>query len=245
MRSTLLHKLTDKEAKNAGPKAILSDGGGLYLRQRLWVFRYTSPLTDKERDLSLGPVSGLTLAQVREKAARYRNLIARKIDPHVHEAEEAAAKKAKAAQNITFGEVAAKWADAKLGDHKSVKNQRAIRSIIKNHMVPLASVPIASITSAMIAESAKALKDRPAQRANVVTIIHAIFDWAMASDFIPETLNPARLKKLGKLMPKRQTPVKHNRFVESDQLPEFMAKLSTISGNIAIRDPHRIAAERG
>jgi integrase len=233
MRTTKLNKLTANEVKNAGPKAILSDGGGLYLRQRLWVFRYTSPLTGKERDLSLGPVSGLTLAQVREKAARYRNLIARKIDPHVHEAEEAAAKKAKDAKNITFGEVAAKWADAKLSDRKSEKNRQAIRSIIDRHMAPLASVPIANITSAMIAEAVAPLKDRPAQRNNVVSIIHAIFDWSMASDLIAEGLNPARLKKLGKLMPKRTRPVKHNRFVELDQLPEFMAKLSTIGGNIA------------
>jgi integrase len=233
MRTTKLNKLTQLDVKNAGPKAILSDGGGLYLRNGLWVFRYTSPLTGKERDISLGPVSGLTLKQVRDRAAEYRNLIALKIDPQVHEAEKRETAKAEAAKNITLGEVAAIWVDAKLGDRKSVKNQKAIRSIIDRHMAPLASVPIASITSAMIAESVKPLKDRPAQRNNVVSIIHAIFDWAMASDLIPETLNPARLKKLGKLMPKRTRPVKHNRFVELDQLPTFMSRLATIGGNIA------------
>jgi integrase len=67
----------------------------------------------------------------------------------------------------------------------------------------------------------------------VVSLIHAIFDWAMAADLVPEMLNPARLKKLGKLLPKRQTEVRHNRFVALDQLPAFMAKLQIMEGNLA------------
>jgi integrase len=64
-------------------------------------------------------------------------------------------------------------------------------------------------------------------------LIHTIFDFAMASDLIPETLNPARLKKLGKLLPERKTQVRHNRFVPLDALPAFMSKLSTLPGNLA------------
>ena len=54
MRSTPHDKLTQLQVKNAQPNAILSDGGGLYLRRKVWVFRYTSPLTSKETDLYLG-----------------------------------------------------------------------------------------------------------------------------------------------------------------------------------------------
>jgi hypothetical protein len=162
MRTTKLNKLTPLAIKNAGPKAILSDGGGLYVRCRLWTFRYTSPLTGKERDLSLGPVSGLTLAQARDKAAGYRNLLAQNIDPHVHEAEKVEAKKEEAAKNITFGAVVDRWVAAKLADRKGERNQRAIRSVIERHIQPaLGSKPIASITSIMIADAVKPLAQSP------------------------------------------------------------------------------------
>jgi integrase len=233
MRSTILNKLTDKHVKNAGPKAVLGDGGGLYLRQLRWVFRYTSLLTGKEHDISLGPVSALTLKQAREKASAYRNLIAQKIDPRQHEADEAEAKKAKAAANVTFGQVATQWIESKLPDHKSARNQRAIRAAITNHTKPLANVAIASITSMMIADALKPLADRPAQRENVIGLIHTIFDWAYAADIIPEGLNPARKKKLGKLVPERKTPVRHNRFLGLEHLPAFMALLRNTPGNLA------------
>jgi integrase len=126
--------------------------------------------------------------------------------------------------------------EAKLSDRKSPKNQRAVRSIIASHLKPLAPAPIAAVTSAMIADTVKPLKDRPAQRDNVVPLVHAIFDWAYAADVLPEGLNPARRKKLGKLLPKRDLiaqPVRNNRFVPNDALPGFIAKLATISGKLA------------
>jgi hypothetical protein len=37
MRSVKLNKLTQVEVKNAPAKGVLSDGGGLYIRNRLYV----------------------------------------------------------------------------------------------------------------------------------------------------------------------------------------------------------------
>jgi integrase len=236
MRSVKLNKLTQLEVKNAPAKGVLSDGGGLYLRNGLWVFRYTSPVTEGERDLSIGPRHSVTLKAARERATEYRGLLAENIDPHYHVAEKLEAKKAEAAKAITFGPVAARWIEAKLGDRKSPKNQRAIRSIITTHLKALANVPIASVKSAIIADAVKPLKDRPAQRDNVVSLVHSIFDWAMAADLIPETLNPARRKKLGTLLPKRDLearPIRHNRFGKVKELPAFIVRLSATDGNLA------------
>jgi integrase len=233
MRTTTHNKLTNVDIKHAGPKAILSDGGGLYLRYRSWVFRYTSPITGKERDLSLGSITSVTLKAARERAAEFRALIAKKVDPHHFVAEELEAKKAEAAKNVTFGDVTQKWMEEKLPDRKSPKNQRAVRNSLLTHTKPLANIPIASINSAMIADAMKPLKDRPAQRTNVVSLIHSIFDWAYAADILPEGLNPARAKKLSTLLPKRKTEVRHNRFGEVKDLPAFMARLQQAQGNLA------------
>jgi integrase len=236
MRSVKLNKLTQLDVKSAGPNAILSDGGGLYLRNRLWVFRYTSPVTGRERDLSFGSRDALPLKSARAEAQKCRELIAIGIDPREARDAKREEDKTAAAKKRTFGEVAQLWMKAKLPDRKSEKNQRAIRSSIESHMKPLASIPIALITSAMIADAVKPLKDRPAQQNNLVSIVHSIFDWAYAADILPEGLNPARRKKLGKLLPKRDLvarPIRHNRFGEVEDLPAFIAKLSAVPGNLA------------
>lgn len=234
MRAAKLHKLTELNVKNATPKAILSDGGGLYVRSRTFVFRYTSPVTGRERDLSLGSISSVRLATARKRAAEYRELIAQRIDPHDHEAEQREKAKAKAAANITFGEVAAQWMEAKLPDRKSIRIQKAVRAIIETHLKPLANVPIAAVNSAAIAAAVKPLENRLAQRDNTISIVHSVFSWAMAADIVPENLNPARRKKLNMLLPKsKHREVKHNRFVALDQLPAFMARLSQTTGNLA------------
>ncbi len=229
------HKLTEKEVKNAGPKAILSDGDRLYVRARTFVFRYVSPATGRERDISLGSVDSVRLQTARKQASTYRELIdSQHIDPHDHEAQQREKDKAEAAANITFGEVAAQWMEERLPDRKSIRNQKAVRSIIETHLKPLANIPIASVNSAAIAAAVKPLEDRLAQRDNTISLVHSIFDWAMAADIIPETLNPARRKKLDKLLPKsKPREVKHNRFVALAELPGFMARLAMTPGNLA------------
>ena len=48
---------------------------------RSWVFRYTSPVTGKRREIGLGPLSLRGLAEVREMADVCRKQIASGIDP--------------------------------------------------------------------------------------------------------------------------------------------------------------------
>jgi integrase len=235
MRATKQNKLTDRAVKNAAPKAILSDGGGLYVRSRVFVFRYTSPVTGKERDFSLGSTVNVGLKTARERAAQYRKLITQRIDPHDHEDDLREAAKAKAAANITFGEVAAQWVEAKLPARKSLKNQRAVRAIIARDLKAISAEPMVSVNTARILTCVKPLANRPAQLTNVLSTVHSIFDWAMDVDLIPDGVNPAQRKRLAnrdaKLFAKRE--VKHNRFVTLDQLPAFMARLSQTPGNLA------------
>jgi integrase len=236
MRSTKLHKLTPVQIKNAKPNGVLSDGGGLYWRSGTWVFRYTSVITGKETDLSLGSAKSVPLKAARERAAELRQMVGLGLDPRSRIEAERSAVKAEAAANRTFGELAQQWMDEALAARKTDKNRRAIRSVIETHTKPLAKVAMTEVTSKMIAAAVKPLADRPAQRDNVVSLIHSIFDWAMITDLLPERPNPARraqLKKLGVSRDPGKQPVRHNTFIPLDALPAFMGKLEAVPGNLA------------
>ena len=236
MRATRLHKLNQLKLKNApasGPGSVLSDGGGLYLRSGLWVFRFTSPLTGKERDFSLGSVDALTLKTARGLAAGHRELVAQGIDPFTQRQSERLEARQRALQARTFGEVANEWIATKLPERKGSRNATSLAKALKRYSKPLTALPMASITSIDIANALKVLADRPSMRDTLVSLMHTVFDWAMAADIIPEGLNPARKKKLGKLLPKRTVEVLHNRFLAAAELPAFMARLEQIPGTRA------------
>jgi hypothetical protein len=78
MRATKLNKLTAIQLNNAKPNGVLSDGGRLYWRSGVWVFRYTSPLTGKETDLSLGSAASVALnAGAFDRGSRGVSVLAR------------------------------------------------------------------------------------------------------------------------------------------------------------------------
>jgi integrase len=233
MRTTKLNRLTELQVKNSKPNAILTDGGGLYLRNLRWVFRATSPVTGKEFDLPLGARDNVTLKVARIKASGFRALITDKIDPRDHIAALAEKAKEKAAQLIPFKTVAEQWCEAKLGERRGEGNRRAVRNILAIYTKPFADTPMARITSGTIADALLLLKDRPAMRVKVISIVHSIFSWAMALGVIPETLNPARRSKMDLLMPASAATVRSNRFVPLDQLPGFMERLSAVPGTLA------------
>jgi len=65
--------------------------GGRYLQvspsgSKTWIFRYRSPLTQKLRDMGLGPVHSVGLSEARVKAAarrsHYRAIVASALSTH-------------------------------------------------------------------------------------------------------------------------------------------------------------------
>src|SRR5262245_33031738 len=86
MGTRQLNRLTAKAIAHIKAAGLYCDGGGLYLQvtasgSRTWVFRYRSPLTGKVRDMGLGPLHSVGLAEAREKAAAQRTAILGGLDP--------------------------------------------------------------------------------------------------------------------------------------------------------------------
>ena len=79
-----LNRLTARTVATANQQGLYADGGGLYLRvgrggAKSWCLRYM--LAGRAREMGLGGLSKLGLADARKKAAAERLLLADKVDP--------------------------------------------------------------------------------------------------------------------------------------------------------------------
>lgn len=88
------------------------DGAGLYLQvspteSKSWILRYTR--FQKTREMGLGSLNGVTLAEARDKAKEYRRLLADGKDPiEARDAEQTQAR-LKSSDTISFAECAKKY----------------------------------------------------------------------------------------------------------------------------------------
>src|SRR3989304_5313038 len=95
-----MRRLTAKDVEHAKRVGYFADGGGLYLqvsamrgshtrRTKSWIFRYTMGIrinakgqeVPRQREMGLGPVHDVSLADARQRAAACRVLLLDGIDP--------------------------------------------------------------------------------------------------------------------------------------------------------------------
>ena len=79
-----INKLTPKTVSALSNTGNFSDGGGLYLQisaygTKNWVFRFT--LHGRKREMGLGPLNDITLAEARDIATDCRKQLRDGIDP--------------------------------------------------------------------------------------------------------------------------------------------------------------------
>jgi Arm domain-containing DNA-binding protein len=72
--------LTVKQVEHAKPSDRIGDGDGLWLfvaasGAKSWMFRFTSPVTRKAREMGLGPAADVRLAEARDAAQQARKLV--------------------------------------------------------------------------------------------------------------------------------------------------------------------------
>src|SRR5215469_14961620 len=119
-----LHRLSNLKVEHAKQPGMYADGGGLYLRvaeggSKQWIYRYTT--NGHNRDMGLGSVRLLTLAEARERARAAGKLRLDGIDPIAYKHAERRAVIAAGARAKRFQESAEglirddekKWTDPK------------------------------------------------------------------------------------------------------------------------------------
>lgn len=239
-----LPAITVSRVKKAGR---YPDGGGLYLRVspsgvKSWGFRYMRH--GKAREMGLGPIHVLSLADAREKAADCRKLLKAGIDPLGARNTEQAKQRLEDARAQTFKQCA----EAYIEDHKAgwrnVKHAAQWKSSLESYVYPLiGELPVQDIDVRLVLkvleqkrgarhrkDGAKGLKfwEATPETANRVrNRMESILDWATAREF-RKGENPARWRgHLDNLLPRRSKlkAVRHHAALPYSQVNDFIRSI--------------------
>ncbi|MFD2181733.1 tyrosine-type recombinase/integrase [Rhodoplanes azumiensis] len=227
-----MKRLTALKVEREKRPGLYSDGLGLYLQVRSsgsksWIFRYRAG--KKLRDMGLGSVNAIGLAEARERAARYRNLRANGIDPIDDRRRQEAAQRADAARALTFEQCAAQFVDAHKAGWKNAKHAAQWTATLQTYAYPvLGPLPVASVDTPLVLKVLEPIwNDKTETATRVRGRIESILDWARVRGF-RDGENPARWRgHLDHLLPKRSkvAAVKHHAALPYREIPAFMELL--------------------
>ena len=230
-------RLTTVKVNALRKPGLFADGDGLYLQitptgSKSWVFRYKS--NGRARDMGLGPISAVNLAQAREKAAECRRQRSEGKDPL--EARKAAVADARAAeaQRTTFREAAEQLLAAHEAGWRNPKHRQQWRNSLANYVYPvIGDISVAAVDRHSCSRSwspCGAASRRP-QR-GCAGVLSA--SWTLPR---PEGSATARTQRrwrghLDAVLPRRSKvqTVKHHPALPYKELPAFMSELRERQG---------------
>jgi len=229
-------KLTDPKIRQAKPTDKpykLFDGGGLFLLvqpsgSRLWRLKYR--FGGKEKLLSIGSYDkGVSLKKAREEREKARGQLVEGIDPSVAKKEEKQAER-KQTEN-TFRAIALDWADIYGARWTESHRDRVVASLEADAFPSLGSLHIREITPPMVLEVIRAVEARGALdvASRVLQRTSAVFRYAIQTG--RATYNPAADMK-GVLKTRK---VEHRPAITQGELPDFLKKLDSYSGDPVTR----------
>jgi integrase len=221
-------------------RGFYCDGGGLYLQvaiggSKSWVFRYKQ--NGKARDMGLGPLHTVSLAEAREAATAKRKLRLDGIDPIAARQEARAEIRLKAAKSITFKNCAEQFIDDKKAEWKNAKHSEQWTNTLATYSYPfIGDLPVASVDTGLVlkvlrpiwktkTETAKRLRGR----------IESVLNWAKTNGY-REGDNPASWR--GHLQnslatPSKIAPVKHHCALPYAEIAGFMAELRALPPSVS------------
>jgi integrase len=231
-------RLTPKRVSNAKPSkgddsVLLADGGNLYLQctrgkeghiRRSWLFRYE--LDGRRREMGLGALHTVGLAEARERARGLRQQLLDRIDPLEARAQAERARLAEKARTVTFRQCAKSYIALHEDSWKNDKHRAQWDSTLEAYAYPvIGNLSVRDVDSASIMKVIEPLWGTKTETASRVRgRIEAILDYAAASGFRTGD-NPAR--RVVVALPKRSKVrrVKHHPALPYKELPDFMAEL--------------------
>jgi integrase len=223
-----IHKLNAlKVAKESAP-GYYADGGGLYLQisgsgSRSWIFRFT--LAKRAREMGLGPLSSVSLAQARVLAAGCRRLLSEGVDP----IESRNAERMANPEGLTFKQAATDYIKAHRAGWKNKKHGQQWENTLSTYAYPvIGPVDVSEIDTAMVLRILQPIWSEKAETARRVRgRIESILDAARALGKCSGE-NPARWRgHLEQILPRRNRVrrVRHHPALPFADMPVFMQKL--------------------
>ena len=227
--SNRLTAMTVQKLKEPGRYA---DGGGLYLQVgptggKSWLFRYTR--RGKAREMGLGAVGVLSLADAREAATSVRQTLATGADPLEAREAERKRQEAESSSGMTFAECASAYIRAHKSGWRNEKHAAQWPSTIRNYAEPVfGALPVQAVDLGMVLKVLEPIwQTKPETASRLRGRIETVLDWAAVHGYRSAD-NPARWKgHLDKLLPSRSKiqRVQHHPALPYEEVGAFMAEL--------------------
>lgn len=231
MRATK-HRLTAREVQTLGPGKH-GDGGGLYLivegPARRWQFRYL--FEGKRRELGLGGLRKVSLANARVKAAEAAECVGKGMDPLQVRDDQKAAAQAERAAAQTFGDFADAWFEASVAP--GLRNAKHVwqwrQTLGDDYCLAIRGKSIASIDTADVLAVLKPVwNEKPETATRLRGRIERVLDAATVMGARGASANPARWRgHLDNLLPQPSKLTRgHHAAMPWSEIPAFMKRLA-------------------
>ena len=217
-----------------------ADGGGLYLQVKggasTWVFRFM--LHRRARDMGLGPLHTVSLAEARDKARECRELLLEGIDPIEARKARQAEQRLAEATAMTFRECAEAYIAAHEASWKNPKHAKQWPSTLETYVYRVfGSLPVQAIDVGLVMKVLEPIwQAKPENASRVRGRIEAVLDWAKARGY-RNGENPAQWRgHLDNLLPARSKvrKVEHHPALAYAEMGDFIAGLRK-QGGVAAR----------
>ena len=232
-----LHRLSNLRVERAKRPGMYADGGSLYLRvaeggSKQWIFRYT--VNGRNRDMGLGPVHTLTLAEARERATEARKLRLDGIDPIANKRARVAALRAADAKAKTFADCVKGFIEDNESSWTSVKHRRQWETSLIQYAYPiLGSLPVAAIDTPLVLRVLKPIWDAKRETASRLRgRIENVLGWATVHHYRSGD-NPARWNGLLEHALPAVVKGDHHAALPYTQVASFMQALRKDTGIVA------------
>lgn len=226
-----LAKLSARRIATATKPGRYGDGGGLHLvvapdGSRKWVFRFA--WAGKQRDMGLGPIRDVSLADARQRAADARRLVKEGKDPVAARRAERAA----AAEGDTFGPFAERLIETIEIGFRNEKHCCQWYTTLATYAAPIWNKRLADIDTDDVLACLKPIWTAKSETASRVRgRIERVLD-AAAARGLRSRDNPARWRgHLANLLPARHKLARgHHAAMPFADVPEFLARLRKVEG---------------
>ena len=234
-------KLTALAVAREKRPGYFGDGGGLYLQvsaggAKSWVFRFK--VEGRTREMGLGPLHAITLAEARDAATECRRLRFQGIDPIEARKAERQQARLEAAKGMTFRACAERYIDAHKAGWRNPKHALQWASTLATYAYPVfGDLPVKAIDVSLVMKAIEPIWATKTETASRLRgRIESVLDWATARGY-RQGENPARWRgHLDNLLPKRAKVqrVQHHPALPYSEITAFMQALRSQQGMAAL-----------
>jgi integrase len=230
-------KLSSIAVTKARHPGYYGDGGGLWLQVSIsgtksWIFRFTRQ--GRQREMGLGPLHTVSLAEAREKAKACRQHLLDGHDPiEARDAVRLAAALDRA-KALTFDQCATDYIKAHRAGWRNAKHASQWTSTLATYVSPVfGSLPVAAVDTALVMKALTPIWTEKTETASRLRgRIESVLGWAITSGYRSGD-NPARWRgHLENLLPapEKVKKVEHHPSLPWQQIGAFMADLRAREG---------------